>query len=189
MRVGALRADPAALPRSRRRRAGGVLAARGDALGHPAQGLLPELGAEIYEEASAAGWQFSSGVCNDKSIGAVDEVHGLEDAGAAAGEAVRADAHRPRRHQPRGRRRAARQRPLRRADRRARRLHRSSSGPTRTPPSTCGGASACPSAQFALHASDDLVAVTTTDTRFGVRAAVVLKLLPRGDAPAGPGQP
>ena len=39
---------------------------------------------------------------------------------------------------------------------------------------------ACPSTRYALHASDDLVAVTTTDTRFGVRAVVLLKLLVRG---------
>ena len=36
---------------------------------------------------------------------------------------------------------------------------------------------ACPSTRYAIHANDDLVAVTTTDTRFGVRAAVILKLL------------
>ena len=50
------------------------------------KGYFRQLGAEIYEEATAAGWQFSAGVCNDKSIGAVDEVHGVEDPGAAAGE-------------------------------------------------------------------------------------------------------
>jgi hypothetical protein len=38
---------------------------------------------------------------------------------------------------------------------------------------------------FALHASDQLVGVSTTDTRYGVRAAVILKLLPR-DGRSGP---
>jgi hypothetical protein len=35
-----------------------------------------------------------------------------------------------------------------------------------------------------VHASDELVSVSTRDSRFGVRAAVILKLLPRG-VPAG----
>jgi hypothetical protein len=42
---------------------------------------------------------------------------------------------------------------------------------------------ACPSTRYALHTSDDLVAISTTDTRFGVRAAVILKLLRRGEEP------
>ena len=45
---------------------------------------------------------------------------------------------------------------------------------------------ACPSAQFAIHSTDELVAITTTDVRFGVRAAVLLKLLRRGGASPTP---
>jgi len=45
------------------------------------KGYFRELGAEIYEEASAAGWQFSSGVCNDKSIGAVTKYMGWKTPG------------------------------------------------------------------------------------------------------------
>ena len=41
-----------------------------------------------------------------------------------------------------------------------------------------------PDTSYAVHVSDELVAVTTTDTRFGVPAAVVLKLLPRAGAAA-----
>ena len=36
-----------------------------------------------------------------------------------------------------------------------------------------------------MHVSDELVGISTTDTRFGVRAAVILKLLPR-DGRRGP---
>jgi hypothetical protein len=42
---------------------------------------------------------------------------------------------------------------------------------------------ACPSAQYATHTNDDLLAITTQDVRFGVRAAVLLKLFRRGDGP------
>ncbi len=45
------------------------------------KGYFQELGAEIYEEAAAAGWQFSSGVCNDKSIGAVTKYMGWKTPG------------------------------------------------------------------------------------------------------------
>ena len=38
---------------------------------------------------------------------------------------------------------------------------------------------ACPHVSFAVHANDELVGVSTNDKRFGVRAAVILKLLPR----------
>ncbi len=44
---------------------------------------------------------------------------------------------------------------------------------------------ACPHASYAVHVTDELVAVTTTDRRFGVPAAVILKLLPR-DGRTGP---
>jgi hypothetical protein len=37
-----------------------------------------------------------------------------------------------------------------------------------------------PHAQYVLHVGSDLVAISTADQRFGVRAAVILKLLPRG---------
>ena len=59
------------------------------------------------------------------------------------------------------------------------------SGRTRTHPSTCAGGSRAPHASYAVHASDELVGVSTTDKRFGVPAAVILKLLPR-DGRSGP---
>ena len=45
------------------------------------KGYFQKLGAEIYEEAAAAGWQFSTGVCNDKSIGAVTKYMGWKTPG------------------------------------------------------------------------------------------------------------
>jgi hypothetical protein len=45
---------------------------------------------------------------------------------------------------------------------------------------------ACPSTRYALHTDDDLVALSTFDKRFGIRAAVILKLLVRGDRAATP---
>ena len=36
-----------------------------------------------------------------------------------------------------------------------------------------------PHASYAIHATDELVAITTRDSRFGLPAAVILKLLPR----------
>ena len=45
------------------------------------QGYFQQLGAEIYAEAAAAGWQFSTGVCNDKSIGAVVKYMGWKTPG------------------------------------------------------------------------------------------------------------
>ena len=45
------------------------------------KGYFQQIGAEIYEEATAAGWQLSSGVCNDKSIGAVVKYMGWKTPG------------------------------------------------------------------------------------------------------------
>ena len=45
------------------------------------KGYFQQIGAEIYAEAAAAGWQFSTGVCNDKSIGAVVKYMGWKTPG------------------------------------------------------------------------------------------------------------
>ena len=153
--------------------------------GHPAQGLLPDSsGAEIYAEASAAGWQFSTGVCNDKSIGAVVEVHGLEDAGAAPGEAVPAAAHRSRGRQPPRRRRAFLE-----SDRFADLTAGLDDFPVQQWTNSytteyLAGVSPAPAPGTSLHSNDEFVAVTTHDARFGVRAAVILKLFRRAEAPS-----
>ena len=45
------------------------------------QGWFRKLGLEIYDEATEAGWQFATGVCNDKSIGAVVKYMGWKTPG------------------------------------------------------------------------------------------------------------
>lgn len=147
------------------------------------KGYFRQLGAEIYEEAGAAGWQFSSGVCNDKSIGAVTKYMGWKTPGPLpvklcvpmhTGSGVashRVDV------------------PLLASDRFAQLTaglddfpveHWTNSYTTEY----LRWRLACPSTEYVLHTSDDLVAVSTTDTRFGVRAAVILKLLRRSERPA-----
>jgi hypothetical protein len=149
------------------------------------KGYFQTIGAEIYEEASAAGWLFSSGVCNDKSIGAVTKYMGWKTPGplpvrlcipthtGRGVTSVRVDAA------------------LLASDRFAELTnslddfsvqHWTNSYTT----DYLRWRLASPSTRFALHATDDVVAITTTDTRFGVRAAVILKLLPRSDAPVRP---
>ena len=88
------------------------------------KGYFQQIGAEIYEEATAAGWQLSTGVCNDKSIGAVTKYMGWKTPGPLpvrlcvpmhTGRGVTSAARR---------RRPPRQRRVRRPHRRARRLPR-----------------------------------------------------------------
>ena len=121
----ALRAHPPAVPRSPRRGPRRVLAARGRAQRHATKGLLPADSApRSTTEAAAAGWQLSTGVCNDKSIGAVVKYMGWKTPGPLpvklcvpmhTGRGV--DQHARRRRVPRQRR-------VRRPHRRARRLRR-----------------------------------------------------------------
>jgi hypothetical protein len=149
------------------------------------KGYFRELGAEIYEEASAAGWQFSSGVCNDKSIGAVTKYMGWKTPGPLPVKLCVPM------HTGRGVTSHKVDAALLDSDRFAELTAGLDDFTVRQWTNSytteyLRWRLACPSTQFALHASDDLVAVTTTDTRFGVRAVVVLKLLVRGDAPAGP---
>jgi hypothetical protein len=142
------------------------------------KGYFQQLGGEIYEEAAATGWLFSSGVCNDKSIGAVTKYMGWKTPGplpvrlcvpthtGRGVESLRVDA----------------------ALLESERFEELTAGLDDFPVQQWTNSYtteylrwrlACPSTRFALHGTDDLVAVTTTDTRFGVRAAVILKLLPR----------
>ena len=150
--------------------------------GSQRRGYFQELGAEIYEEASAAGWRFSTGVCNDKSIGAVTKYMGWKTPGplpvklcvpTRTGRGVTSlgvD-----------------------ADLLASTGFADLTGDLDAFPVEHWTNSytteylrwrlACPSTRFAIHRDEDLVAVSTTDTRFGVRAAVLLKLLRIGDRP------
>lgn len=142
------------------------------------KGYFRELGAEIYEEAAAVGWRFSSGVCNDKSIGAVTKYMGWKTPGPLpvklcvpmhTGSGVE---HHP--VDP----------ALLGSDRFAELTAGLDDFPVQQWTNSYTSEYlrwrlACPSTRFVLHTTDDLVAVSTTDARFGVRAAVILKLLAR----------
>jgi hypothetical protein len=141
------------------------------------QGWFRRLGLEVYDGARAAGWWFATGVCNEKSIGTVIKyldwktpgplpvrlcVPGLRVSNVeshAVNEAFFTQAF----------------------DRLAVGLDAS---PVRAwtnsyTPEYLRWRLATPRVSYAVHASDELVAVSTADKRFGVRAAVILKLLPR----------
>jgi hypothetical protein len=146
------------------------------------KGYFRELGAEIYEEASGAGWQFSSGVCNDKSIGAVTKYMGWKTPGPLPVKLC----------VPMHTGRGVTSHPVDTALLDSDRFAELTAGLDDFPVEQWTNSNtteylrwrlACPSTRFVLHASDDLVAVSTTDTRFGVRAAVILKLLRRSAQP------
>jgi hypothetical protein len=147
------------------------------------KGYFQRIGAEIYEEATAAGWRFSSGVCNDKSIGAVTKYMGWKTPGPLPVKLCVPV------HTGRG----VSSHPVDPALLRSGRFAELTAGLDDFPVQEWTNSYsteylrwrlACPSTRFVLHASDDLVAVSTTDTRFGVRAAVILKLLRRSEQPA-----
>jgi hypothetical protein len=144
------------------------------------KGYFQKIGAEIYAEAGDAGWQFSTGVCNDKSIGAVVKYMGWKTPGPLPVKLC------PPLHTGRGV------------------TSHTVDGPFLAGPRFAGLTAgldafpvdrwtnsytteylrwrlACPSTQYAIHMTDDFVAITTHDVRFGVRAAVLLKLFRRGD--------
>ena len=142
------------------------------------QGYFQQIGAEIYAEAAAAGWQFSTGVCNDKSIGAVVKYMGWKTPGPLpvklcpplhTGHGVVSDRVDP------GFLESAQ-------------FAEVTAGLDDFPVQQWTNSYtteylrwrlACPSSQFVLHSNDEFVAVTTHDVRFGVRAAVILKLFRR----------
>ena len=149
------------------------------------KGYFQTFGGEIYAEASAAGWQLSSGVCNDKSIGAVTKYMGWKTPGPLPVKLCVPM------HTGRGVTSHAVDAALLASERFAELTAGLDDFAVQQWTNSyttdyLRWRLACPSTRFALHASDDLVAVTTTDTRFGVRAAVLLKLLRRGDAPTRP---
>jgi len=146
------------------------------------KGLFTDMGLEIYEEASAAGWQLTTGVCNEKSIGAVVKYMGWKWPGPLPVRIVA---------------------PYAVASNEARRVQSRSvdaaylaspefeqlvagldAFPVRQWTNHYSAAYlrwrlACPASTYAIHVTDELVAITSTDVRFGVRATAVLKLLPR----------
>jgi hypothetical protein len=140
------------------------------------KGLFRTLGQEVIDAAGEAGWRFAAGVCNDKSIGTVVKYLGWKTPGplpvklcvpirrGAAVESVPVDAGF-----------------LARLEDVAGDLDASpaSAWTNSYTPDYLHWRLACPHTTYAAHVADDLVAFTTTDVRFGVRAAVILKLLPR----------
>ena len=148
------------------------------------KGLFTQMGLEIYEEAGAAGWLLTTGVCNEKSIGAVVKYMGWKWPGPLPVRVVA---------------------PLSIASRASRRIvsrtvdaaylasteFEQLAAELDAFPVTQWTNSytaeylrwrlACPSTSYAIHVSDDLVAITTTEKRAGIPAAVILKLLPRGE--------
>ncbi|MFI5052769.1 MAG: hypothetical protein ACHQDE_00280 [Acidimicrobiia bacterium] len=142
------------------------------------QGWFRKLGLEIYEEAAGAGWQFAVGVCNEKSIGAVVKYMGWKTPGPL-----------PVRLCPPARvRTEVESHVVDPAFLGGRDFGRLTTGLDAFPvahwtnsytPEYLRWRLACPSASYAIHADADLVAITTRAKRFGVPAAVILKLLPR----------
>jgi hypothetical protein len=146
------------------------------------KGYFRSLGAEIYAEAGEAGWQLSTGVCNDKSIGAVVKYMGWKTPGplpvklcAPSFGRVTATSHAVDDAFLQSPRFAALttdldQFPVE---------HYSNDYTTEY----LRWRLACPSTSYAIHADDDLVAISTHDTRFGIRAAVILKVFRRTTGP------
>jgi hypothetical protein len=141
------------------------------------RGMFRTLGQEVIDAASAAGWRFVTGVCNEKSIGTVVKYLGWKTPGPLP---VRLCA-------PMHTGRGVESWPVD-DEFRAATLGELAGDVDRTPveewtnsytPEYLRWRLACPHASYAVHVSDELFAVTTTDRRFGVPAAVILKLLPR----------
>jgi len=148
------------------------------------QGWFRKLGLEIYDEAAAAGWTFATGVCNDKSIGAVVKYMGWKTPGPLP---VRVALPLPTRVAVESH--AVDAEFLAGAE-----FERLTAGLDAFPVQDWANSYtteylrwrlACPGSAYALHATDDLVAVTTRDKRAGIPAAVVLKLLPRDGRAVG----
>jgi hypothetical protein len=148
------------------------------------KGLFTQMGLEIYEEAGRAGWQLTSGVCNDRSIGAVVKYMGWKTPGPLPVRVLL----------PLHRRGAITSRTVDAGYLASPAFAALADGLDASPVARWTNSYtaeylrwrlACPATAYALHVSDELVAITTADSRFGVRAAVILKLLPR-DGRSGP---
>jgi hypothetical protein len=147
-------------------------------------GHFTRLGLEIYEEATARGRSFVIGVCNEKSIGAVVKYMGWRNAGPL-----------PVRLCPRaGRGDGVEHHPVDAAWLRSPALEELAAGLDAHPArgytnrytlEQLRWRLSCPHAAYVVHVAPDLVAVSTRDRRFGVPAAMILKLLPR-DGRSGP---
>jgi hypothetical protein len=146
------------------------------------KGHFRRIGLEIYEQSAAAGYRFVVGVSNEKSVGAVVKYMGWRHWGpmpvrvcAPLGRVARGVTHHP-----------VTASFLSGPD-----FDRVATGLDDAPAAgwvNCWTIEylrwrlACPHARYVVHASDDLVAISARDRRFGVNAAVILKLLPRPGA-------
>ncbi len=145
------------------------------------KGWFRALAPEVYEGANERGWQFATGVCNEKSIGTVIKYLGWKTPGPLP---VRVSI-------PGGRGRNVESHAVDDAffagpfDRLAAGLDESpvTAWTNSYTPEYLRWRLATPHVSFAFHASDEVVGVSTVDKRFGVRAAVLLKLLPRDGRP------
>jgi hypothetical protein len=152
------------------------------------KGLFTQMGLEIYEEAGAAGWQLTTGVCNEKSIGAVVKYMGWKWPGPLPVRLVVPLS------MASGASRRTVSRTVDAAYLASAEFEQLAAGLDSSPVMQWTNSYtaeylrwrlACPSTTYALHVTDELVAVTTTDKRGGIPAAVILKLLPR-DGRRGP---
>ena len=75
------------------------------------RGLFRQLGQEVIDAAEAAGWQFASGVCNEKSIGTVVKYLDWKTPGPLPVRICIPVSLGPRHRELRGRRRVPRRRP------------------------------------------------------------------------------
>ena len=147
------------------------------------KGWFRTLAPEVYEDANERGWKFATGVCNEKSIGTVIKYLGWKTPGPLP---VRVSI-------PSGRGRDVESHAVDDAffagpfDRLAAGLDQFpvTAWTNSYTPDYLRWRLATPRVSYAVHASDEIVGVSTVDKRFGVRAAVLLKLLPR-DGRSGP---
>ena len=146
------------------------------------KGLFTKLGLEIYQEATAKGRTFAIGVCNEKSIGAVVKYMGWRNAGPLPvrlclpfGTGGGTEHHRVDTAFLAG---ARYQQLAAELD-----VTPARDWTNRYTPTELTWRLSRPHAEYTLHADDKLVAISARDKRFGVPAAVILKLLPRGIRP------
>ncbi len=144
------------------------------------KGYFTRIGLEIYAEAAEKGRSFVIGVSNEKSVGAVVKYMGWRHWGplpvrivAPFGVSGRGIVHHP----------------VDAAflgspdfERLAADLDQvpATHWTNRWTPEYLRWRLACPHTRYWVHASPELFAVSTRDHRFGMRAAVILKLVPRG---------
>ncbi|MEX1007240.1 MAG: hypothetical protein WD271_05280 [Acidimicrobiia bacterium] len=148
------------------------------------QGWFRKLAPIVYEGAQEYGWRFATGVCNEKSIGTVVKYLEWKTPGPLPVTLC----------PPWPTRVRAASRAVDRAFLDDAAFERLTAGLDDSPvaswtnsytPEYLRWRLTCPHSSYALHWTDELVGVSTSDRRFGVRAAVILKLLPR-DGRAGP---